>query len=462
MLQFSESQNNDDIESLIIRFDMLQKGADVFFKEENFIELIDYFIIKDEIKKAFTILTKALKIYPESYDIRISEAQLLIESGLNTAAAKKLKELYKKRPNDLGLILLIGINYTKLSITNKAIVFFDKAVSMIEEKSKKVILYSISKTLIQTGRYDIAAYYLTRAYQISPNENYIILDLAFCLERNHNYKKSEKLYKVYLKKNPFSKLAWYNLGVVLSELQKVEEAIQAFDYSIAIDTNFSSPILNKAELYFQTKKYSKAIEDFTKLLELEHSNALALYLRGVSYFKLNKFKNAFKDLKKSLKIQDDNPQAWFYIAAIYYYAQKNKKAKKSLHKALNQDQLNSKYWRLAAKIFRKNKNYLNAEKSLSAAISFDPFIDEYWFAYSELKTKQKKYEEAIKILNTGKDFIEDTVKYLLKLSSLYLLNNDKINAQKSFKNADNLCENALNKFISIHPNKNQISFLIKN
>lgn len=459
MPQLPEPQKSSEINYLISRYKLLENGEKIYFDETNFLDLIDHYIIQNKHKKAFSVLSKAFEYYPESYDILLSEAQLLIETGLNIAASKKLKKLYKLKPKDMGLIMLIGINYTNLSIINKAMMFFDKALSMIKNKNKELLLYSIAQTFIQAGRYDVAAFYLTKAYQISPKDKTIILDLAFCLERTKNYKKSEKLYKAYLKKDPFSKLAWYNLGVVLTSLQKVDEAIEAFDYSIAIDQKFSSPIYNKADLFFQIKKYNKSIEEFTKLLELENSNATALYLRGVSYFYTAKFKSALKDLKHSLKIQTNNPEAWFYLAKIYFLSKNFSKAKKALFFALEADKINAQYWKLSADIFLKEKNYKFANKSFLQAIASDPFIESLWFEYADFKTKLNDYQEALSILNNGKEFITDNLTYLLKLSSLYLLINDKNKAKQIFKNANLICENALEKIEAFHPDKKQISVL---
>ncbi|MBN2664334.1 MAG: tetratricopeptide repeat protein [Bacteroidales bacterium] len=462
MPQLPEPQKGSEIKNLISQFKLLEKGEKIYFDETNFLELIDHYIMQNKHQKAFAVLSKAFSFYPESYEILLSEAQLLIETGLNLAASKKLKKLYKLKPKDMGLIMLIGINYTNLAVINKAMMFFDKALSMIKNKNKELLLYSIAQTFIQAGRYDVAAFYLTKAYQISPKDKTIILDLAFCLERNQNYKKSEKLYKAYLKKDPFSKLAWYNLGVVLTSLQKVDQAIEAFDYSIAIDQKFSSPVYNKADLFFQTKKYDKSIEEFSKLLELEKSNATALFLRGVSYFNTANLKSALIDLKRSLKIQTNNPEAWFYVAKIHFLSKNYKKAKKALFFALDVDKINAQYWKLSADIFLKEKNYKFANKAFLQAIASDPFIENLWFEYADFKTKLNDYHEALSILSKGKEFITDNLTYLLKLSSLYLLLNDKNKAKQVFKNANLICDNALEKIESFHPDKKQISILIEN
>lgn len=462
MQKLPEPQSYTEIRELILKFNAIEKGQDIIFSEQNYIDLIDYYIIQTKNQKAFSVLNKALNSFPDSYDILLSEAQLLIEVEMNIAASKKLKKLYKLNPKDLGLIMLIGINYTKLAIINKAMMFFDTALGMIKNTNKELLLYSIAQTFIQAGRYDIATFYLSKAYQLKPNDKTIILDFALSLERSGYHKKAEKLYKLYLKKDPFSKIAWYNLGVVLANEQKVKEAIEAFDYAIAIDVKFSSPIFNKADLLFQTKEYSAAIPEFTKLLEIEKDNSIAFYKRGVSFFNIANWQEALKDIKRSLRINKDNNEAWYYMSIIYYSFSKLNKAKKALYKALKRNNLETKYWKLAAKIFVKEKNIKLAEKSFSLSLDADPFADKNWFDYADFKLKQKDYKGAIEILEKGKNLITDQITYLLKLSSLHLLANDNKNAKKTFKNANLICKNALSMLKSIHPIEKQISSLLEN
>ncbi len=462
MPQIPNFQDDSKIKALVFQFSKIEEGVDISLAEDDYIELINFYLTENKNKKAFIVLNKALKCFPNSFSVKLAEAQLLIEAKLNTAASKKLKKLYKISPNDMGLLMLIGINYTKLAVFNKAMMFFDKAVSLLPDASKDILLYTIAQNFIQNSRYDIASYYLMQGFQLSPNDDTIAMELAFCFEKNGNYEKAEKLYKFYLKRNPFSKLGWYNFGVVLVNMQKVDEAIEAFDFAIAIDDEFSSPIYNKADLLFQLKKYKPAIEEFTKLLKIETDNSEAFLIRSECHFNLNQHKKALKDIKKSLSIDKENSLAWFNLAKIYYENNDIRKAKKALYHAIQQDRLNAKYWRLTAKVFIKERNENFVDKSFRQAVYIDPFTDDLWFEYSAFKANEKKYSEAISILQSGKEFITDTLTYLLKLSSLHLLIDDTISAKKTFKDANKICDDALLRLELLHPIKNQVTDLIEN
>ncbi|MBN2893822.1 MAG: tetratricopeptide repeat protein [Bacteroidales bacterium] len=462
MFNLPDPKNSGDLAMVISKFRKLESGVSIYIEKNEFLDLIDYYITQDKIIKAIKVLDYAIEFFPSCFEMKLTEAQLLIETGLFTQATQKLKKLYIESPDDLGLLMLIGINYAKSGITNKSMMFFDKALAQLENDQKSPILYTISQTFIQAGRYDIASLYLTKAYQVNPKDDSIILDLAFCLERNEIFDKSKKLYSSYLKRNPFSKLAWYNLGVVLTKLEENEKAIEAFDFAIAIDPKFSSAMYNKANILLNLGLFKEAVNEFNNVVFLEKGNASAIFHRGLAYFNQSSYKNALADIKSSLKIQEDQPEAWFYLAKIYFKFNKICRTKKALYRALNLENLNSKYWELAAKVFLYEDNYKSADKAFMHAISFDPFVDKYWFEYSDHKKQIKDFSEAISILKMGKEFISNVFLLNLKLSSLHFLNKDNKNAIISFKEANKIDSQALSNFSKIHPNKKEIAFLTDN
>lgn len=448
-----------EINLLLSKFKFLCDGNNSPLEESEFLELIDFYINKNEIKNALNVFSYANEIYPDSFDLKIAEAQLLIESGLHNAATKKLKDLYKQEPNDLSLLMLIGLNYSQSGLINKAISFFEKATNLVPRKDQALFMFSIAQTFINSGRYDIAIFYLNNARRLNPDDDQILLDLAYCLERSNKFTYSEKLYQIYLKKNPFSKIAWYNLGVVLYNLKKYEKALKTYNYAIAIDPGFSSAYLNKANIYFEQKDYRNAILFFNNVIEIEPENSTAIFMRGLSFYFLNEYKLAEIDIKKSLKINEKNHEAWFYLAKIYKHFS-HKRAKKALNKALKLNNLKSDYWNFAARIFSSEKNFRLADLAYMHSISFDPFVDKYWFEYSDFKKKIKDFNDAVSILKMGKDFIKDRLNFYLRICSLYLSIGDNTRALISFKSALKIDPNALNKIIKLHSDKEQLEFLI--
>jgi tetratricopeptide (TPR) repeat protein len=69
-----------------------------------------------------------------------------------------------------------------------------------------------------------------------------------------------QLYKKYIDKNPYSEIAWHQLGRLHYSVKEYENAIRAFEYATLIDDEFMGAFMEKAKAYERLKKYDKAIE----------------------------------------------------------------------------------------------------------------------------------------------------------------------------------------------------------
>jgi tetratricopeptide (TPR) repeat protein len=65
---------------------------------------------------------------------------------------------------------------------------------------------------------------------------------------------AEKSYRSALKADPQSKKAYNNLGVILMERKKIDDAQKAFESAIALDKNFADPYLNLGILYEEERQ----------------------------------------------------------------------------------------------------------------------------------------------------------------------------------------------------------------
>ena len=459
MLEMPNFNEKGGIDFILSKFKLLTNGIEVPFVENEFLELVNFYITNNELDTAYLVFKYAINLFPNKFDIKLIEAQLLIESGRYSLALKKLKNLYKIEPNNLSLLMLIGLNYSNIGSINKSISFYNKAVNLVPEESQGLFMYNIAQTYINSENFKVAIFYLNKARIKKLQDEQIILDLAYCMERTKQYSNSEKLFNIYLKKNPFSEIAWYNLGVVLTKLDKTEKAFRAYDFAIAIDPTFSTAIFNKANLFFDNNNYKEAITYFNHVIEYEQQNSEAFLMRGISYFYTNKMNKAAKDIKSSLKINENSANAWYYLSQIYFNISL-KHSKKALYRAICLDNTKSSYWNFAAKIFHTENKHKFADIAFMHSVSFNPFVDNYWFDYSDYKKNKNNFKDAISILKIGKDFVSDNYSFYLKMSSLFLSIDDKKNAQIHFNNAYKIDRNALSKIFDIHENKEQINFLI--
>jgi tetratricopeptide (TPR) repeat protein len=95
-----------------------------------------------------------------------------------------------------------------------------------------------------------------------------------------------QLYKKYIDKNPYSEIAWHQLGRLHYSVKEYENAIRAFEYATLIDDEFMGAFMEKAKAYERLKKYDKAIENYNRTIELDDATSYALLRIGKCYERL--------------------------------------------------------------------------------------------------------------------------------------------------------------------------------
>ena len=116
--------------------------------------------------------------------------------------------------------------------------------------------------------------------------------------------KNEEALKVFLditRKEPNNFYAYNNLGMVYSEMQEKDKALNAYEKSLSINPAFPMTLNNIGYLHMTMGHYDKAEMFLKKASSLFGSFHLALTNLGELYLKQKRYSEAMTYLKKSLK-----------------------------------------------------------------------------------------------------------------------------------------------------------------
>jgi tetratricopeptide (TPR) repeat protein len=132
-----------------------------------------------------------------------------------------------------------------------------------------------------------------------------------------------------------SLLALNNLGTVLDELGRPDEATAVLEKVVRLYPNFVGGYGNLAFRYGAKGEYQKALELNNKVLELDPDEALGWNNRGYVKFRLNDMEGALADINKSIQLYPTNSYAFRNRALVYLAQKKTKKACEDLQKAID-------------------------------------------------------------------------------------------------------------------------------
>jgi tetratricopeptide (TPR) repeat protein len=117
------------------------------------------------------------------------------------------------------------------------------------------------------------------------------------------------LYTATLKKNPACWMAHYNLGIVLSEQGKTEQAIDHYQQAVTLRPDYAEANYNLGRLLVEQGRLDDAIPHYEKAVEINPGDPEAQNNVGATLFGIGRVDDAIVHYQKALEIQPDYAEA---------------------------------------------------------------------------------------------------------------------------------------------------------
>ncbi|MGE5424000.1 MAG: tetratricopeptide repeat protein [Syntrophothermus sp.] len=411
-----------EILTLTRRFEkMMLNGEHYFFDVDEYEEIIDFYLFKNDNKKANSCIHFALEQHPGNVNLLLRKAQMLISRDKTENALQILNDLDKYDSTDHEVHLMKGNLYSQLDKPEKAIEEYLLA-SRMEPEDLDEIYSNISFEYENIGKYEKAIDYLILALENNPSNEGALYEISFCFEISQQTERAVRFLEKYLDNSPFSKAAWFNLGIAYSNLELYEKAIEAYDYAIAIDETFASAYFNKANCYANLNEYKKAIETYLETAFYEDPEPLTYYYIAECFEKMEDYNAAITYYKKAISLDPDFADAWLGIGMAHDALVQYQLALTYIEKAIAISPTIPDYWFIQGDIQIKFNRINDGIKSYLKVIEMEPENSEIWLelsiVYSDLEDYDKAestLREGIKWHESNPDFYFSIAFYLLKL-----------------------------------------------
>lgn len=194
--------------------------------------------------------------------------------------------------------------------------------------------------------------------------------------------------------------AKYNEGVAAYESNKTDEALTKFSQAIMMEPKFVKAYNNRANMYFQLKRYDEAIEDFNKI------NGITDTVPN-TYFMLGQVKDAKGDLQGAIEeygkgiAKKPKAESFYNRGVDYFQVAEYEKAIADFDKAIGMKSDYAYAYNDRGSAKKMNNDLSGAAKDYERAILINPKLT---FAYNNLGSvyrAQKKYQEAIAEYNNA-------------------------------------------------------------
>jgi tetratricopeptide (TPR) repeat protein len=261
-----------------------------------------------------------------------------------------------------------------------------------------------------------------------------LYNVVYCFEFLDKNEEAIEYLTKYTDKNPYSEIAWHQIGRLNYGLKKYEAALRAFEYATLIDDEFLGAYMEKAKSYERLKMYEEAIESYTRTIELDEATSYALLRMGKCYEKLGKKALAIKYFNKTVHEDPLLDKGWIAITDFYVRQKKFEKALYFVNKALNIDNQNRFYWKRFAAINKELNLFEEAEFGYRKAVEFGDYQLDTWLFWVDILQYLGEFESAIHTLLQASEYFPEEYEVEYRLAGLYFMIHDDSKAKFHLSN----------------------------
>ncbi len=409
---------------LVEKFEkMVENNEEFYFETEEFEEIIIYYLEIGDISYAEMATNYALKIHPNSIELKTKKFEVLLELENYTHAKELMEELKEPSMENTDFLVCCAKYYSNLGNPRRAIEYCEKALELEEEEN---FLHNfIADEYVNLEDPFNALKHYKLALQFDPQDEYSLENVMYCYNQLNRSEEAIEFLNDYLDKYAFSETAWYEYGQFYFNRKNYEEAIKGFDYLLAINSESIGVYANKAACYEAMGEWQKAISVYEEMLDLEYTKSFTYYKIGLCYKENKQPVLALNSFQKSLR---DDPQFYLSMMEQSYIYEDMGGMKEALHfakEAVSLNENNLDYQKRLAFLYIDSGRFEESLECLKKLVDFEPQRFYNWYAYSEVLMLIGEFEEAISVLKKATK-LHNRAELYYQLSNCYFqLNNQK-------------------------------------
>ena len=428
------SNEEEDYNLSLSKFEsMLKTNKVLFFDSEEFEEIILHYLDMGKSALAKKALKLALEQHPRSSGLKLVQVEMLIYDDKLEIAEKLLNELYAIEPTNEEIYIQKANICSKRDQHEKAVEMLKIALQYTDDYADVYNL--IGMEYLFMDNLELAKESFIKCLEEDLEDQSALYNVVYCFEFLDQNQEAIAYLNKYINKNPYSEIAWHQLGRLFYGVKEYESAIRAFDYATLIDDEFLGAFMEKAKALERLKKYDLAIESYNRTLELDDATSYALLRIGKCYEKLGNKVLALKYYNKTVHEDPLLDKGWIAITDFYVRQKNFQKALFFVNKALAIDNQNKLYWKRFAAINKQMNFFEEAEFGYRKAVEFGDYQLDTWLFWVDILQFLGEFESAIQTLLQASEYFPEENEVEYRLAGLYFMLSDNIKAKFHLSNA---------------------------
>lgn len=343
--------NSEELQSSISKFErMLETNHLYFFDAQEFEDIIVHYLGFGENQMAKKALKMGLEQHPTSHELMLLQSEVFILDEKHDAALELLDYIENLTPHDEEISLQRANIASKKNNHADAIAHLHKALELSEDPIEIWNLLGMEHLLAE--EYEESAYFFRNCVSDNPQDYSSLYNLLYAYEQLDKVEESILVLNEVLEIDPYSEVAWHQLGLVLMKKGRQKEALSAFDFAIISDDAFTGAYIEKGKLLEQMGRFNEAIDNYEIALNTNDPSAFVYQCIGRCHDVLSNKGLALKFYLKAIHLEPSNEKSWLALIEFYLNLKRFEKAELHLKRALeiNSDAL--PLWKKGIEVYK--------------------------------------------------------------------------------------------------------------
>lgn len=432
-MEFSPDDNNNDNLSLTKFESMLKTNNVLFFDSEEFENIIHHYLNQGKVALAKKAIKLGLDQHPTSINLKLFKVEVYVFENKLDIADNLLNELYNLEPLNEEIYIQKANILSKKDLHQEAVDVLKKALKLTDDP---IDIYAlIGMEYLFLDKFEEAKNYFMMCVEEDQYDYSALYNMIYCFDFLDQNQEAIEFLNVFLDKNPYSEVAWHQLGKQYFTIKDYKKALAAFDFAIISDDTFIGAYLEKGKVLEKLKRYNEAIESYNTTLKLDDPTSFALLRIGNCYEKLGQDDLAVQYYYKTVHEDPLLDKGWISITKFYRKKHNFQKALYYINKAINIDSENVVYWKYYAQINLQLNFLEEAENGFKKALDLGNYELNTWVSRSDILIKLGEIDAAIINLIEASEFYPDNAEIEYRLAGCYFFAGENDKGEYHLKNA---------------------------
>ena len=424
-MSYNEEEEENNL-SLSKFESMLKTNKVFFFDSEEFEDIVLHYMDTGRINLAKRALRLGLEQHPKSNGLKLVHVELLIYDDKIEQAEKILNDIALLEPTNEEVYIQRANICSKRDQHEKAIEHLQIALRYTDDEAD---IYSmIGMEYLFMDSLELAKENFILCLENDEEDFSALYNVVYCFDFLDQNQEAIVYLEKFIDKNPYSEVAWHQIGRQFYALKNYEKAVWAFDYACIIDEGFLGAFLEKAKSLERLQQYQEAIDCYLITIELDDPTSFAFLRIGKCYEKLGNTEQALIFYLKTVHEDPLLDKAWLTITDFYIKQENYQKSLYYINKAIGIDGENPLYWRRYATINQYLNFFEEAEEGYRKAFENGDVALDNFISWSDVLYVLGEVNAAFEILNQAKELYPNEAEILYRLVGLFYNIEEESNA----------------------------------